>query len=257
VQLSSRRRPRSSPPVIPAEAGIHLLCCASVFGVVAKTDSRPCAFRPPSWRPSYFLLLAQKKVTKEKAPSRPRSRGHPCPRDFASRLRGSLRAHPCALRERACLRARARVRSTRLILRLLAAAERGPGRAERGSPCRRRRGAFNQSSSSRDPAPSPHVLNRRHDLPAAAHNTLIRKPITPKTHRVYPPVLIPRPYPLAPAPTYIASSRTSDIMSTPPAKGRCDHAWPAHRRRFALRADDRPVARLGRHPFKRRPFKPE
>src|SRR3982751_7060124 len=34
-------------------------CLALVFGAVAKTDSRPCAFRPPSWRPSYFLLLVQ------------------------------------------------------------------------------------------------------------------------------------------------------------------------------------------------------
>ena len=37
--------------------------------LVAKTDSRPCVFRPPSWRPGHFLLLAQEKVTKEKAPS--------------------------------------------------------------------------------------------------------------------------------------------------------------------------------------------
>src|ERR1700748_2386924 len=36
------------------------------FGVVAKTDSRPCAFRRPSMVAGYFLLLAQKKVTKEK-----------------------------------------------------------------------------------------------------------------------------------------------------------------------------------------------
>src|SRR6476620_12080188 len=49
--------------VIPAEAGIHL---ALVFGVVAITDSRPCAFRRPSMVAGYFLLLAQKKVTKEK-----------------------------------------------------------------------------------------------------------------------------------------------------------------------------------------------
>src|SRR3982750_2220456 len=53
--------------VIPAEAGIHFdLAVALLFGAAARTDSRPCAFRPPSWRPSYFLLLAQKKVTKEK-----------------------------------------------------------------------------------------------------------------------------------------------------------------------------------------------
>ena len=35
------------------------------FGVFAKTDSRPCVVCPPSMAASYFLLLAQKKVTKE------------------------------------------------------------------------------------------------------------------------------------------------------------------------------------------------
>jgi len=49
--------------VIPAEAGIHL---DLVFGVLAITDSRPCVFRRPSMVAGHFLLLAQKKVTKEK-----------------------------------------------------------------------------------------------------------------------------------------------------------------------------------------------
>src|SRR6185312_5871953 len=31
----------------------------------ARTDSRPCALRPPSLAAGHFLLLAQKKVTKE------------------------------------------------------------------------------------------------------------------------------------------------------------------------------------------------
>ena len=35
------------------------------LGVVAKTDSRPCVLCRPSMAASYFLLLAQKKVTKE------------------------------------------------------------------------------------------------------------------------------------------------------------------------------------------------
>ena len=43
-----------------------VLVLGSVFGVFAKTDSRPCVFCPPSMAASYFLLLAQKKVTKEK-----------------------------------------------------------------------------------------------------------------------------------------------------------------------------------------------
>ena len=49
------------------------------IGVVAIADSRPCVVWPPSMAASYFLLLAQKKVTKEKgtlgfAPS-PKARG--------------------------------------------------------------------------------------------------------------------------------------------------------------------------------------
>src|SRR3954470_17474809 len=123
-------------PSFPRKRESILLCCCFVFGAIAKPDSRPCEFRPPSWRPSYFLLLAQKKVTKEKGTLAVAVCRASCPANFASRLRGSLRGHPCPLRERACLRARALVRSTRLILRLLAAAERDPEERERGSPCR-------------------------------------------------------------------------------------------------------------------------
>ena len=36
------------------------------FGVVAVTASRPCVVRLTSLSAGYFLLLAQKKVTKEK-----------------------------------------------------------------------------------------------------------------------------------------------------------------------------------------------
>ncbi len=39
------------------------VCC---LAVVARTDSRPCVVCRPSMAASYFLLLAQKKVTKEK-----------------------------------------------------------------------------------------------------------------------------------------------------------------------------------------------
>jgi hypothetical protein len=41
----------------------------------ARTDSRPCVVWSPSLATSYFLLLVQKKVTKEKTPSRPRFAG--------------------------------------------------------------------------------------------------------------------------------------------------------------------------------------
>jgi hypothetical protein len=43
-----------------------VLVLVSVFGAIAITDSRPCVVCPPSMAASYFLLLAQKKVTKEK-----------------------------------------------------------------------------------------------------------------------------------------------------------------------------------------------
>ena len=58
---------KASIAVIPAEAGIHFefLVFGFWFGVVAKTDSRPCVIRPPSMAAGHFLLLAQKKVTKE------------------------------------------------------------------------------------------------------------------------------------------------------------------------------------------------
>src|ERR1700748_2150883 len=87
------------------------------FGVVAKTDSRPCAFRRPSMVAGYFLLLAQKKVTKEKgtlgsAPSpkarvrygrtglakRPSMASRPNRRDPSRRPRAGHAAGPSALR---------------------------------------------------------------------------------------------------------------------------------------------------------------
>ena len=44
--------------------------CFGGFGLgfrgFAITGSRPCVIRPPSMAAGYFLLLAQKKVTKEK-----------------------------------------------------------------------------------------------------------------------------------------------------------------------------------------------
>jgi hypothetical protein len=69
----------------------------------------------------YFLLLAQKKVTKEKGTLA----------SYASRLRGSPTVRPCTDVELAGILPAI---ASRLFLRLLAAAERGPGRAERGSP---------------------------------------------------------------------------------------------------------------------------
>src|SRR6478672_12003892 len=83
----------------------------------AKTDSRPCAFRRPSMVAGYFLLLAQKKVTKEKgtlrsAPlaeravregrtglaKRPSMASRPNRRDPSRRPRAVHAAFPSALR---------------------------------------------------------------------------------------------------------------------------------------------------------------
>ena len=63
--------------VIPADAGIHFdfALGRSVFAI---TDSRPCAFRRPSMVAGYFLLLAQKKVTKEKGTLAAAVCRHPC-----------------------------------------------------------------------------------------------------------------------------------------------------------------------------------
>src|SRR5690242_14518631 len=74
----------------------------ALFGVwhFARADSRPCVLRPPSWRPSHFLLLVQEKVTKENTPTRPRSPGV-SPAPTRGRCGGSLTARPCADSERA------------------------------------------------------------------------------------------------------------------------------------------------------------
>ena len=102
---SSRRKPQLRHPgeapylvipakapnfVIPAKAGIQLL--APDLRLFATTDPHPCVFRSPSLASeSLLLLLAQEKVTKEKAPrvGRPPLRG-----GFATGGRGSLTGHP-------------------------------------------------------------------------------------------------------------------------------------------------------------------
>jgi len=89
----------------------------SVFGGVAKTDSRPCVLSSAILAAGYFLLLAQKKVTKENgtlgaAPSpaarvrygrtgsakRPSMASRPNRRDPSRRPRAGHAAFPSALR---------------------------------------------------------------------------------------------------------------------------------------------------------------
>jgi len=77
--------------------------CSSAFDLrrYAKSDSHPCAVCPPSLAASHFLLLAQEKVTKEKGTLATAVTRASCPRDYASRLRGSLTVRPCTGNERA------------------------------------------------------------------------------------------------------------------------------------------------------------
>src|SRR5690349_24940887 len=70
----------------------------------------------------YFLLLAQKKVTKEKAPSAPRPRLR---RGFATGGRVRPRGHPWPLGRIGAIPRAARVRSTRLFRPPFAAALEG------------------------------------------------------------------------------------------------------------------------------------
>ena len=108
---SFRRRPESI-------LILSLTWCAS-----REPAHVPVWFRPPSWRPSHFLCLP-KESNQRNAPSRSRSRGHPCPRDCASRLRGLRTVRPCTGRKLAAILAAI---AARLFLRLLAATWRGPG----------------------------------------------------------------------------------------------------------------------------------
>ncbi len=96
------------------------------FGLraVAITDSRPCVVCRPSMAASYFLLLAQKKVTKENgtlgfAPLALRER-------FATGGRVRPTGHPWPVVRIGAIPRAARVRCTRLVRPPFAAAQREP-----------------------------------------------------------------------------------------------------------------------------------
>ena len=124
-----------------------------------------CFFVRHPWQPSHFLLLVQEKVTKKNTPSRSRSQGHPCPCDFASRLRGLPAVRPCTVGKLAAFLAAI---AARLFLHLLAATWRDPGRAkEKRGSCRR---SFKDERSDVCPGSSlsgPSVERRRSDEKAA------------------------------------------------------------------------------------------
>jgi hypothetical protein len=110
---SSRGRPGSG------------FCCWAF----AITTYVPVWSGPPSWRPRYFLLLVQEKVTKENTPSDPRPRRW---RGCATGGRVRLARHPWRVSRIGAIPRAARVRCTRLVRPPFAAAQRDPGaRAER------------------------------------------------------------------------------------------------------------------------------
>src|SRR4051812_5623304 len=67
---SFRRRPESIFAFI-GWASAHRSCF--FLALTRRPTHVPVFFRPPSWRSGHFSLLAQREVTKRKAPSRPRS----------------------------------------------------------------------------------------------------------------------------------------------------------------------------------------
>ncbi len=104
-----------------------MVCCS---GVVAIADSRPCAASSTIHGRRLLSFACPKESNQRKRhPRGPRSRGHPCPRDYASRLRGPLTAHPCAEIGRARILRAPACGARGYFLRLLAAAEREPGKS--------------------------------------------------------------------------------------------------------------------------------
>ena len=109
----------------------------SVFGGVAKTDSRPCVLSSAILAAGYFLLLAQKKVTKEKAPSAPR---RSLRERFATGGRVRLTGHPWPESRIGAIPRAARVLGTRLVRPPFAAALEGTRKSKgTGSPLPRGR----------------------------------------------------------------------------------------------------------------------
>jgi len=132
--LSSFRRKPPLPSFRRKPESILTLPFRQRFALNERSSLSGFARHP--WRASHFLCLP-KESNQRNAPSRSRSRGHPCPRDYASRLRGSSAVRPCTVDELA--------RILRATLRAFPAPARRDlegtrGKAERGSPCRRRSG---------------------------------------------------------------------------------------------------------------------
>src|SRR6478752_886238 len=106
-----------------------------VLRVVARTDSRPCVVRQPSLAAGYFLLLAQKKVTKEKG-----TLGSAPLAERAVRYgrTGSAHRASCPVVRIGAIPRAARVRCTRLVRPSFAATQRDPkSKAEAPDICDR------------------------------------------------------------------------------------------------------------------------
>ena len=121
--------------VIPANAGIHFaLFLSLVFGAIAKTDSRPCAFRPPSMAAGSLSFACPKESNQRK-----RTLGSAPLAQRAVRCGRTGFAHRPSM---ACVEIgaihRAAPRFARLVRPPFAAAQRDPrARANDVSACRR------------------------------------------------------------------------------------------------------------------------
>ena len=110
---------------------------AHFFGETSRGPAHvPVSFRSPSMANESLLFACPKRSNQEKGHPRCRGRRASCPATARARCGGSLTAHPCADSELAGILP---ATLTGFFLRALAAAQGAPGRAERGSPCRRRK----------------------------------------------------------------------------------------------------------------------
>ncbi len=151
----------------PAKAGTHF--AFSLFDAAAKTVSRPCVFSSaiPGGRVTFFAC--PKKVTKE---MHPLGRGHAGIHARVTTRAGSgvcRQQRPCADGKLAGILPAI---AARLFLHLLAATWRDPGRAERGSPCRKKQEEAELPVSSSPRKRGPSAFRARRKLSSSYHGFL-------------------------------------------------------------------------------------
>src|SRR5262249_36051558 len=112
--------------------------CSLWFGRFARTGSRPCAFSSAILAAELLSFACAKESNQRKHTLASAVVGHPA-RRLREQAPGSDCGTSCAVIGPARIPARARVRCTRLFPPPARRGQEGPGRAKRGSPCRRRK----------------------------------------------------------------------------------------------------------------------